>query len=230
MTGSAWVEIDEAGRRGAVHHPPTDCDDIRWRLLFSNALLHSSVVIRRSLLDEVGVYNESIGYGEDYELWSRVASRFAVANLARPLVLYRLGGLSKTATIASARAQADAIAGANVDHVAGLRHAWSVSSSAELASEARRLLLSSDTHFDGRAAAELASDILELQRAYATFFRLTPSAANRHRAKITAILASRLRSIGRATGNARTWRAGVRLHADASFRDPSILVRRGRHA
>jgi glycosyltransferase involved in cell wall biosynthesis len=224
--GSAWIEIDENGRRGPVRLPPTDSIGIRWRLLFSNSFLHSSMLVRRSALEEVGAYDESIGYGEDYELWSRVAARFEVANLPDPLVLYRQGPASKTSTIGSAQAQVDAIAAANIDRVAGSEHPWSVSSSAELASAARRLLLSGDVDLDPAAATRLARDLLELQGCFAGFFRLPSRTAAHHRVRVSSVLASRLRSIGRAQRDARTWRSGLRLLVGAASRDPGILIRR----
>jgi hypothetical protein len=224
VVGSAWIEIDDRGRRGRTHRPPTACIDLRWRLLFSNAFMHSSVLARRGALPE-DAYDESIGYGEDYELWSRVAAGRHVANLAEPLVLYRHSGSSKTATIPTAQAQVDAIAGANIDRVAGPGFGWSVPSSAELAALGRRLLLGRE-ELEPPAAIRLARDLLELQRAFARFFRLTPGEAQEHRARVASTLAARLRAIGRARRDARAWRSGAVLLAGMALRDPGILIRR----
>ncbi len=225
--GAAWIEIDENGCLGAARHPPTTSVDIRWRLLFANAFLHSSVIVRRSALDAVGVYDPAIGYGEDYELWSRVAARFEVANIDRPLVLYRLTGVSKTATIPTAQQTVDSIAGANIDRLSP-NGTWSLPSSAELAFAGRRLLLGRDVDLDGPPAVRLARDLLELQRSFADFFQLDPRAAARHRASVSATLAARLRSIGRATGDWRARRSGLRLLIDAARGDLGILIGRGR--
>ena len=53
--------------------------------------VHSSVMMRKSALDEVGVYttDRSRQPPEDYELWSRIARRFRVANLPERLTIYR---------------------------------------------------------------------------------------------------------------------------------------------
>jgi glycosyltransferase involved in cell wall biosynthesis len=225
VVGSAWIEIDDRGRSGRIRLPPTDCIDLRWRLLVSNAFLHSAVLVRRSAVAEEP-FDESIGYGEDYELWSRVASRHEVANLGEPLVLYRRTTSSKTATIRSAQAQVDAIAGANIDRVAGPHFRWSVPSSAELASAGRKLLLSRELELEPRGATALAYDILELQRAFTEFFRLPDRLARQHRARVASVLASRLRAIGRAKRDSGAWRSGALLLAGAALRDPGILVRR----
>lgn len=68
---------------------------LRFHLLFDNPFVHSSVMIRRHVLDKVGGYTEdpSRQPPEDYELWSRVARKFRVANLTETLLVYReVGG------------------------------------------------------------------------------------------------------------------------------------------
>lgn len=224
--GSAWVEIDERGVPGRTQVPPTDCVDIRWRLLFANAFLHSSMLVRRSVLDRVGAYDETIGYGEDYELWSRLAVEFEVANLPDRLVRYRRSSGSKTATITSAQAQVDAIAGGNVERVAGRVDRSGCASSAEFAAAARRLLLSAELEIDPAEATRLAVHVLELQRRFALFYGLPAGVAARHRAGVSGLLGLRLRSIGRSAGNRRATRSGLRLLAGAVARNPSAALRR----
>jgi hypothetical protein len=61
----------------------------RWR----NPLNHPAVAMRRRVILAVGNYRNCPGF-EDYDLWLRVLSRFgagALANLASPLVLARIG-------------------------------------------------------------------------------------------------------------------------------------------
>lgn len=59
-------------------------------LLFGNWIQTSTVMLRRSCLDEVGWFDEDVGqFGEDWLLWMRVASRFPVYFLPEPLVSYR---------------------------------------------------------------------------------------------------------------------------------------------
>lgn len=75
------------------------CDDaeIRWRLRFSNALNHPTVMFRKSVVMAVGSYRDYIP-SEDYGLWVRVAKVAAMANLPDRLVRYRLHPTSIGAT------------------------------------------------------------------------------------------------------------------------------------
>jgi glycosyltransferase involved in cell wall biosynthesis len=51
----------------------------------------SAVMIRRSLFDQVGVYDERLPACEDYDLWLRTTCRFPVYLLPPPLVIKRGG-------------------------------------------------------------------------------------------------------------------------------------------
>jgi glycosyltransferase involved in cell wall biosynthesis len=64
---------------------------LQFELLTGNPFVHSSVMIRRSVLETVGVYatDDTRQPPEDYELWSRVARQLEVANLPERLVIYR---------------------------------------------------------------------------------------------------------------------------------------------
>ena len=47
----------------------------------------SAVLIRRSLLEKVGLFREDFPVCEDYELWLRVTSRFPVGFVEKPLII-----------------------------------------------------------------------------------------------------------------------------------------------
>lgn len=83
-----WIGNSPTGR---FHDHPTEDADLRFALLFNNYFVHSSVLIRKTALDQVGVYttDRSRQPPEDYELWSRIARRFRVANLPERLTIYR---------------------------------------------------------------------------------------------------------------------------------------------
>jgi hypothetical protein len=83
-----WVGDQPTGR---FHDHPTEDADLRFALLFNNYFVHSSVMMRKAALDEVGSYttDRSRQPPEDYELWSRIARRFRVANLPERLIIYR---------------------------------------------------------------------------------------------------------------------------------------------
>jgi hypothetical protein len=83
-----WIGDTPTGR---FHDHPTEDTELRFGLLFNNYFVHSSVMMRKAALDEVGVYttDRSRQPPEDYELWSRIARRFRVANLPERLTIYR---------------------------------------------------------------------------------------------------------------------------------------------
>ena len=83
-----WIGDSPTGR---FHDHPTEDAPLRSELLFNNPFVHSSVMIRKSALDEIGGYTTDPARQppEDYELWSRLARRFRVANLPERLTIYR---------------------------------------------------------------------------------------------------------------------------------------------
>ena len=91
MVGTAaeiWVDNAPSGR--VLRHSTSD-PALKFDLLFDNYFVHSSILIRRSVLDSIGGYSEdkSRQPPEDYELWSRVMRRFEIANLPDVLIAYR---------------------------------------------------------------------------------------------------------------------------------------------
>jgi glycosyltransferase involved in cell wall biosynthesis len=83
-----WVGDRKTKR---THDHPTDNAALQFELLFDNPFVHSSVLLRKSALDVVGCYctDPARQPPEDYELWSRIARRFRVANLPEHLTIYR---------------------------------------------------------------------------------------------------------------------------------------------
>lgn len=83
-----WIGDRPSGR---FHDHSADDQILRFDLLFNNPFVHSSVMIRKSALDHVGVYatDPARQPPEDYELWSRIARHYRVANLAERLTVYR---------------------------------------------------------------------------------------------------------------------------------------------
>jgi glycosyltransferase involved in cell wall biosynthesis len=51
----------------------------------------SAVILKRSLLEDIGLFDESLPACEDYDLWLRIASRFPIHLLRQPLVV-KTGG------------------------------------------------------------------------------------------------------------------------------------------
>ena len=95
-----WAKIiSEQNTNHRIHQHPSDNLTIQLHLLFNNPFVHSSVMIRKSSLDKVGYYNtEKAHLTQDYDLWSRIARNYKVANLPEILQEYRevATGISQT--------------------------------------------------------------------------------------------------------------------------------------
>jgi glycosyltransferase involved in cell wall biosynthesis len=83
-----WVGDRKSER---AHDHPTDNAALQFDLLFDNPFVHSSMLLRKSALEIVGLYTTDPARQppEDYELWSRIARRYKVANLPERLTIYR---------------------------------------------------------------------------------------------------------------------------------------------
>src|SRR5689334_11596887 len=94
LVGAWAISISHGGREiGLLSYPPRTDLNLKWALLFWNPFIHSSVMLRRSMLAKVGSYREGRGpawFVEDYELFSRVARLHQAANIGQALIKYRV--------------------------------------------------------------------------------------------------------------------------------------------
>jgi glycosyltransferase involved in cell wall biosynthesis len=88
-TAAQIFEGDKPTER--FHRHPTDCPRLRFELLLNNPFVHTSVMFRKDAVLSLGGYSTdpSRQPPEDYELWSRLARKWEVRNLADVLVHYR---------------------------------------------------------------------------------------------------------------------------------------------
>jgi glycosyltransferase involved in cell wall biosynthesis len=68
-----------------------------WYRMFDTPFIHSSVMFRRTLVREVGGYDESVELAQDADLWMRLARVTRLVNLEERLVAMRLTPGSRTA-------------------------------------------------------------------------------------------------------------------------------------
>ena len=90
LLGTGCHEISPAGEILRTIRPPEEDGAIRRALIQRNPFVHSSVMMRRSAVERVAGYNESLQVAQDYDLWMRLTRITRMANLAEPLVLRRL--------------------------------------------------------------------------------------------------------------------------------------------
>jgi glycosyltransferase involved in cell wall biosynthesis len=100
LLGTAAEIWQGDSRTERVMRHAADGPALKFGLLFNNYFVHSSVMLRRSAFDRMGGYSEDKARQppEDYELWSRIAREFDVANLSDVLMAYREvpGSMSRT--------------------------------------------------------------------------------------------------------------------------------------
>lgn len=91
LLGTAASLINEDGIIVGKIIPPQDDRAIRTSLLFSNVFIHSSVMIRNSILKE-NKWNYDINHKavEDYGLWTKIADKYKVKILPLQLMKYRI--------------------------------------------------------------------------------------------------------------------------------------------
>ncbi len=89
--GTQLVLINEGGRKIGVKKYPRKYSEIKKKILHFNPFAQSSMMIRKSAIDEVGLYDEKMVRSEDYDLWIRIILRgYKMGNLSDFLTKYRV--------------------------------------------------------------------------------------------------------------------------------------------
>jgi hypothetical protein len=98
VVGTACRIIDELNGREWEHQAPLSDGQLRRHLIRGNPFVHTSVMMRKSIVQAVEGYNEAYPYSQDYELWVRLAGHTRLANLPEVLVVrrYHWGTVSTT--------------------------------------------------------------------------------------------------------------------------------------
>lgn len=55
-----------------------------------------SIIVKRSVYDQIGTFDKTLGWSEDWEMWSRLACNFDVYYIKEPLAQYRFHSDSTT--------------------------------------------------------------------------------------------------------------------------------------
>lgn len=95
-----WAQIiDENGNKeNRYHQHPSNPDELKLDLVFNNPTVHSSIMFRKEITDEIGGYSTQRKSFEDFDLIARVSQHFPVSNLPEVLLYYRevSTGISKS--------------------------------------------------------------------------------------------------------------------------------------
>ncbi len=104
--GAAFTANDYIDDRGSVTDPKTlisdqsgILSDFQWRIAQKAMLQVVSMVVRREVYEKLGGFY-AVHYGEDWEMWNRIAASYQVAYSPKTLAIYR-GGEGHNTSITS---------------------------------------------------------------------------------------------------------------------------------
>lgn len=92
VAASSIQEIDEHNRVIRTVEEPTQDEDLRFLLNFGCIYIHPAVIMRKSLVDTVGGYDEvEFQHAcQDYDLWARLSEHTQFGNVGEVLMQYRI--------------------------------------------------------------------------------------------------------------------------------------------
>lgn len=90
IVGSFATNIDEISQTIQKAIFPVFDKSIRKELIKENVFIHGSVMVKKSVLERVGYYDEAFRYAQDYELWGRIAEVSKLHNLPETLLIRKL--------------------------------------------------------------------------------------------------------------------------------------------
>jgi len=222
VVGSWYRKIDPAGRDVGLRRLPCSPLDIRWAMLFHCPLIHSAVMFRRGpIADRVGSYDPRFAYAQDYDLWSRVAAVFPMANLTEPLVRLRTNPGSMTSTYGERTREGPEISIANIGRLLGWTAPPAGFERRRNAMEA--LVLSADPDVTADDLVQAIPEVLTLHQAFSQAERLPPAEASARGATLQRHMAGRLLALCR-RGRCRTAADARHVLAEATRLSPRALV------
>jgi hypothetical protein len=89
VVGAAVQIIDGGGNASDIWRFPAEHGVLKWRLCFGNPIMHSSVMMRRAVVNRVNGYGVEMAFAMDYDLWRRLSLVTRLANLRDVLLFLR---------------------------------------------------------------------------------------------------------------------------------------------
>jgi glycosyltransferase involved in cell wall biosynthesis len=90
LLGTAVYLINSEGNRIGLKRYPSDYQTLKKIILSYCPFVHPTLMIRHSVLRELGGYKPEFTYAQDYELVLRLLAQYPAANLPQPLLEYRV--------------------------------------------------------------------------------------------------------------------------------------------
>ena len=99
VLGGQAIQFYDDNFKKVLKHKVTSFKEIKATLFCNNPMIHSTIMIRKSILVENNItYDETMKASQDYEMWIRLSSYTKIVNLSNILILYRLRNNSITHT------------------------------------------------------------------------------------------------------------------------------------
>ena len=96
MLGGWLISIDRDDTKLRLHTYPSGPATIADMLKRGAAVAHPTVLMRKSIVLEVGGYRRAFDQAQDYDLWVRISEHAKLDNLPDVLTYYRLHGNQQT--------------------------------------------------------------------------------------------------------------------------------------
>jgi glycosyltransferase involved in cell wall biosynthesis len=98
---SGFSRIDVSSKRAIGRVIPEKRGYAFAELCLKNWIGTSTVVVRRVCFEKVGLFDEALATGEDYDMWIRISKEFKIDYIGEPLVSYTVHGTRLSANYES---------------------------------------------------------------------------------------------------------------------------------
>ncbi len=89
VSGLRWRSDGSEAPYRIMGRVPKSGEELKRDILIHNLVGNPSMVlVRREVLENVGVFDADIRWGQDWELWIRIVSRYEVEILPEPVIVY----------------------------------------------------------------------------------------------------------------------------------------------
>lgn len=86
-----WVDlIDSKGKTVGEKKYPTKSKDVKKSICWHTAVIHPTFMGKKTFFEKIGGYRINYDFAEDYDLLQRAKKKFAIVNIPKKLLLWRL--------------------------------------------------------------------------------------------------------------------------------------------
>ncbi len=90
IVSAQYGNVNDTVEQSRAGSHPHQCNFLSFNQLYvKNSLLTSSLLIRRECFDKVGLFDNSLKFGEDWEMWLRIANNYKICILSDILCKYQ---------------------------------------------------------------------------------------------------------------------------------------------